>query len=64
MFLCFALHKLLDKYGYTGTSSPFVALYEAIKQGRVKRGDYVFMATSAAGGMYITELIKYQEKYK
>lgn len=50
---------IADKYGYTGTSSPFVALYEAIKQGRVKRGDYVFMATSAAGGMYITELIKY-----
>lgn len=30
-----------DKYGYTGTSSPFIALYEAIKQGRVKRGDYI-----------------------
>lgn len=30
-----------DKYGYTGTSSPFVALYEAIKSNRVKRGDYV-----------------------
>jgi 3-oxoacyl-[acyl-carrier-protein] synthase III len=30
-----------DKYGYTGTSSPFIALYEAIKQGKVKRGDYI-----------------------
>lgn len=30
-----------DKYGYTGTSSPFVALYEGIKQGRIKRGEYV-----------------------
>lgn len=48
-----------DRYGYTGTSSPFLALYESIKQSKVKRGDYVIMATSAAGGMYITELIKY-----
>lgn len=30
-----------NKYGYTGTSSPFLALYESIKSGRVKRGDYV-----------------------
>lgn len=30
-----------DRYGYTGTSSPFVALYEGIKQGKIKRGEYV-----------------------
>ena len=30
-----------DKYGYTGTSSPFVALYEAIKNNKVKRGEYI-----------------------
>ena len=50
---------IADSYGYTGTSSPFVALYEAIKRGKVKRGDYVFLATAAAGGIHITELIKY-----
>lgn len=30
-----------DKYGYTGTNSPFVALNEAVKNGTVKRGDLV-----------------------
>ena len=30
-----------DKYGYTGTSSPFIAFYEGIKNNLIKRGDYV-----------------------
>lgn len=30
-----------DKYGYTGTSSPFIALYEGIKSNKIKRGQYV-----------------------
>ena len=30
-----------DKYGYTGTNSPFVALHDAVKSGAVKRGDTV-----------------------
>lgn len=30
-----------DKYGYTGTTSPYVALYEGIKTGRIKRGDII-----------------------
>lgn len=30
-----------DRYGYTGTSSPFVAFYEGIKQGKIHRGEYV-----------------------
>jgi 3-oxoacyl-[acyl-carrier-protein] synthase-3 len=30
-----------DKYGYTGTSSPFMAMHEGIKDGRIKRGDLV-----------------------
>ena len=47
------------KYGYTGTSSPFLVLYEGIKSGQIKRGSYVMFFTVAGGGMYITELIKY-----
>lgn len=34
-----------DKYGYTGTTSPFMALYEAIKQGEIKRGDLISLWT-------------------
>ncbi|MGN0518621.1 MAG: 3-oxoacyl-ACP synthase III family protein [Acutalibacteraceae bacterium] len=30
-----------DKYGYTGTSSPFVALWYGIKTGKIKRGDLI-----------------------
>lgn len=47
------------KYGYTGTSSPFLVLYEGIKSGQIKRGSYVMFFTVAGGGMHITELIKY-----
>ena len=55
-------NKLLyigDKYGYTGTCSPFTALYEGLSQGKVKRGDYVLFWTVAAGGYHIFTLIKY-----
>ena len=48
-----------DKYGYTGTSSPFIALYESIQQGKVKRGDYVVFWTFGAGSQSIVMLYKY-----
>jgi 3-oxoacyl-[acyl-carrier-protein] synthase-3 len=48
-----------DKYGYTGTSSPFIALYEAIKEGKVKRGDYLMFWTIGSGSESIVMLYKY-----
>lgn len=48
-----------DRYGYTGTSSPFIALYEGEKSGRVKRGDYVVFWTIGAGFELVATLIKY-----
>lgn len=48
-----------DKYGYTSTSSPFLALYEAIQQGKVKRGDYVVFWTIGSGSESIIMLYKY-----
>jgi len=48
-----------DKYGYTSTSSPFIALYEAINQGKVKRGDYVMFWTIGTGSESIVILYKY-----
>lgn len=48
-----------DKYGYTGTTSPFLVLYEAINNGLVKRGDYVMFWTVGAGTENITMLFKY-----
>lgn len=48
-----------DKYGYTGTTSPFIVLYEAIKQNKVKHGDYVLFWTVGAATQHIFVLIKY-----
>lgn len=48
-----------DVYGYTGTSSPFIALYESLKDGKVKRGDYILFWTFGAGAEGMTMLIQY-----
>lgn len=48
-----------DEYGYTGTTSPFIALYEADKRGLIKRGDYYIMWTIGAGREHIGVLCKY-----
>lgn len=48
-----------DEYGYTGTSSPFIALYESIEKGFVKRGDHVMFWTIGAGSQNIALLFKY-----
>lgn len=48
-----------DKYGYTGTSSPFIALYEAVKTGKVKRGDLVCLWSVAINWTICTLVIRY-----
>lgn len=48
-----------DTYGYTGTTSPFLVFYEGIKNGYIKRGDYVVFCTVAAGSTHIASLIRY-----
>lgn len=48
-----------DKYGYTGTSSPFIALYEAVKSGKVKRGDYVVLWSVGTNWTTCALVIKY-----
>lgn len=48
-----------DTYGYTGTTSPFIVLYEAIKNNKVKRGDYIMFWTIAAGVSHMSLLLKY-----
>lgn len=41
------------------TTSPFIALYESIKEGKVKRGDYVIFWTIGSGSQSIVMLYKY-----
>lgn len=48
-----------DQYGYTGTSSPFVSLYEAIQQKRIKRGDYIIIWTVGSSAQYVMLLLRY-----
>ncbi len=47
-----------DKYGYTGTSSPFFAYTEGIKQGKIKKGDIVFFTTVGVGYSICSMLLK------
>jgi 3-oxoacyl-[acyl-carrier-protein] synthase-3 len=47
-----------DKYGYTGTTSPFIVLYESLKNNLVKKGDCVVMWALAAGNENIVLLFK------
>lgn len=48
-----------DQFGYTGSSSPFIALYEGINRGQIKRGDYIIFWTIGAGHQFIAMLFKY-----
>ena len=48
-----------DQFGYTGSSSPFIAFHEGVQDGRIKRGDYVMFWTVGAGHQFIAMLWKY-----
>ncbi|QGH33680.1 ketoacyl-ACP synthase III [Gracilibacillus salitolerans] len=48
-----------NEYGYTGTSSPFIAFHESLKNEKIKRGDYVIFWTVGAGHQFITMLFRY-----
>ncbi|WP_223068960.1 ketoacyl-ACP synthase III [Paenibacillus caui] len=48
-----------DKYGYTASTSPLLALYEAVQAGKVKRGDYLVFWTVGAGWQNVSLLLQY-----
>ena len=48
-----------DKFGYTGVTSPFIALAESIKENKIKRGDNFILWTVGAGVVASTVLMKY-----
>lgn len=47
-----------DKYGYTGTSSPFFAYTEGINNGKIKKGDLVFLTTVGTGDSISSMLVR------
>lgn len=48
-----------DKFGYTSTSSPFIALHEGIARGTIKRGDIVLFWTIGCGYQLVSMLYRY-----
>jgi 3-oxoacyl-[acyl-carrier-protein] synthase III len=48
-----------DEFGYTATSSPFIALHRAIELEQIKRGDYILFWTVGTGWQNIAMLFKY-----
>lgn len=50
---------IADQYGYTGTTSPFLVLYEKIKNNELKRGDLILFWTIGIGESYPSCLIKF-----
>lgn len=48
-----------DQYGYTGTSSPFIAINEGLKDGRIKKGDLVFISTVGVGASICSMLVRF-----
>jgi 3-oxoacyl-[acyl-carrier-protein] synthase-3 len=39
----------VERYGNTSAASNLIALYEAVQEGRIKRGDHVVMVAFGAG---------------
>lgn len=47
-----------DKYGYTGTSSPFFAYTQGVADGKIKKGDLVFFTTVGVGDTICSMLMR------
>ncbi|WP_211745631.1 ketoacyl-ACP synthase III [Paenibacillus sp. Marseille-Q4541] len=48
-----------DQYGYTGPSSPIIALNEAIEEGSLRRGDLIILWSVGAGMQLIASIYEY-----
>ncbi|KOS67620.1 3-oxoacyl-ACP synthase [Lysinibacillus contaminans] len=48
-----------DEFGYTGTTSPLLAFYKAVEDGRIQRGDKVLLWTVGIGYHIVAVLYQY-----
>ena len=42
-------HWIMNKFGYTGSACVIMALYDALEQGKIKKGDLISFCASGAG---------------
>jgi len=52
-------HWIMDKYGYCGSACVFMALYDAVKQGKIREGDLVNFCTSGVGFTMASTLFRW-----
>ncbi len=52
-------HWVADKFGYAGSASAFMALYDAEREGKLKSGDLLAFCTSGAGFVMATALFRW-----
>lgn len=52
-------HLIMDKYGYSGSASGFMAFYDALEQGKIERGDLIAFCTSGAGFVLGSAFFRY-----
>jgi 3-oxoacyl-[acyl-carrier-protein] synthase-3 len=52
-------HWVADRFGYAGSASVFMALYDALEKGRLSPGDLVAFCTSGAGFVLSTALFRW-----
>jgi 3-oxoacyl-[acyl-carrier-protein] synthase-3 len=53
-------HWIADKFGYAGSASAFMALLDAMEQGKLKSGDLVVFCTSGAGFVLSAALFRWR----
>jgi 3-oxoacyl-[acyl-carrier-protein] synthase-3 len=52
-------HTIMQKYGYTGSACAFMALDDALREGKIKHGDLVAFCTSGVGYVMSSAIFKW-----
>ena len=52
-------HWITEKWGYCGSACVFMALYDALKQGKIKKGDLICFCASGVGFIMATALFRW-----
>ncbi|MFU2158338.1 3-oxoacyl-ACP synthase III family protein [Caldisericum sp. AR60] len=52
-------HTIMQKYGYTGSACAFMALDDAIREGKIKHGDLIAFCTSGVGYVMSSALFRW-----